>query len=112
MALKDILEQFDQQEQDGISENIWNLLNIPDARKVGVSHDRIDAVSDVLRDYISYWREYPDMFIDFLQTGDHGKIPETGLKFFFYQRCFLRIAMRYRYVYAVFPRASMAPSEK
>ena len=105
MALKDILEQFDQQEQDGISENIWNLLNIPDARKVGVSHDRIDAVSDVLRNYISYWREYPDMFIDFLQTGDNGKIPETGLKFFFYQRCFLRIAMRYRYVYAVFPRA-------
>lgn len=45
------------------------------------------------------------MFIDFLQTGEDGQIPETGLRFYFYQRCFLRIAMRYRYVYAVFPRA-------
>ena len=45
------------------------------------------------------------MFIDFLQTGIDGEIPETGLHFYFYQRVFLRIAMRYRYVYAVFPRA-------
>ena len=58
-----------------------------------------------MRQYISYWRSYPDMFIDFLQTGINGTIPETGLKFFFYQRVFLRAAMRYRYVYAVFPRA-------
>ena len=105
MALKDILEQFDKQEIEGVSQNIWDLLNIPEARKVGVSHDRINNIIDVMRDYIAYWREYPDMFIDFLQTGDNGTIPETGLRFFFYQRCFLRIAMRYRYVYAVFPRA-------
>ena len=45
------------------------------------------------------------MFVDFLQTGDDGEIPETGLKFYFYQRVFMRVAMRYRYVYAVFPRA-------
>ena len=65
-----------------------------------------------MRNYIAYWREYPDMFIDFLQTGFDGKIPETGLRFYFYQRVFLRVAMRYRYVYAVFPRASMAPGGK
>jgi len=34
-----------------------------------------------------------------------GQIPDNGLKFFFYQRVFLRAAMRYRYVYMVFPRA-------
>jgi len=45
------------------------------------------------------------MFIDFLQTGQNGEIPENGLRFFFYQRVFLRVCMRYKYVYAVFPRA-------
>lgn len=45
------------------------------------------------------------MFIDFLQTGVDGKIPDDGLHFYFYQRVFLRVAMRYKYVYMVFPRA-------
>ena len=45
------------------------------------------------------------MFIDFLQTGVEGKIPDDGLHFYFYQRVFLRVAMRYKYVYMVFPRA-------
>ena len=44
------------------------------------------------------------MFIDFLQTGVDGEIPKEGLRFYFYQRVFLRIALRYRQVYAVFPR--------
>ena len=105
MALADILAEFDREEIEGVSQNIWDLLNIPEARKVGVSHERIDNIIPTMRDYIAYWREYPDMFIDFLQTGVNGKIPETGLRFYFYQRVFLRVAMRYRYVYAVFPRA-------
>ena len=70
-----------------------------------MSHERVEKSIDALRNYVSYWREYPDMFIDFLQTGEDGTIPETGLKFYFYQRVFIRIAMRFRYVYAVFPRA-------
>lgn len=45
------------------------------------------------------------MFVDFLQTGRDGQIPENGLRFYFYQRVFLRAAMRYKYVYMVFPRA-------
>lgn len=45
------------------------------------------------------------MFIDFLQTGVDGKISDDGLHFYFYQRVFLRVAMRYKYVYMVFPRA-------
>jgi hypothetical protein len=34
------------------------------------------------------------MFIDFLQTGENGEIPENGLKFYFYQRVFLRACLR------------------
>ncbi len=74
-------------------------------RKIGISEERIEAVKPVVRQYIAFWREYPDMFIDFLQTGKDGTIPDNGLKFFFYQRVFLRAAMRYKYVYMVFPRA-------
>lgn len=74
-------------------------------KKIGVSEERLDAIKPYIRQYISYWREYPDMFIDFLQTGAEGTIPENGLRFYFYQRVFMRAAMRYKYVYAVFPRA-------
>lgn len=75
------------------------------SRKIGISEERISPLKPIIRQYVSYWREYPDMFIDFLQTGLDGDIPEDGLKFFFYQRVFLRAAMRYKYVYMVFPRA-------
>lgn len=73
-------------------------------RKIGISPERIEPLKPALRQYIAYWREYPDMFIDFLQTGENGQIPESGLHFYFYQRCFLRVCMRYKYVYMVFPR--------
>ena len=84
---------------------LQDLLNISSSRqKIGISPERVEAIKPVLRDYIAYWREYPDMFIDFLQTGVDGEIPKEGLRFYFYQRVFLRIALRYRQVYAVFPR--------
>ena len=84
---------------------LQDLLNISSNRqKIGISPERVEAIKPVLRQYIAYWREYPDMFIDFLQTGADGEIPKEGLRFFFYQRVFLRIALRYRQVYAVFPR--------
>lgn len=92
---------------------LQDLLRLSqDHKKIGLSEERIEAIKPHLRQYISYWREYPDMFVDFLQTGRDGTIPENGLKFFFYQRVFLRAAMRYKYVYMVFPRASMAPDGK
>ena len=85
---------------------LQDLLNLSSSRrKIGVSEERIEPLKPIIRQYISYWREYPDMFIDFLQTGLDGEIPENGLHFYFYQRVFLRAAMRYKYVYMVFPRA-------
>ena len=74
-------------------------------KKIGISEERIAAIKPVARQYLAYWREYPDMFVDFLQTGRDGEIPENGLRFYFYQRVFLRAAMRYKYVYMTFPRA-------
>ncbi len=84
---------------------LQDLLNLQTKRKkIGLSEERINAIKPQLRQYIAYWREYPDMFIDFLQDGgDISK--ERKLKFYFYQRVFLRAAMRYKYVYMVFPRA-------
>lgn len=84
---------------------LQDLINVSTGRsKIGLSPERIEVIKPVLRNYIAYWREYPDMFVDFLQTGRDGTIPKEGLKFFFYQRVFLRISVRYRQVYAVFPR--------
>jgi len=54
---------------------------------------------DGLRDLIAYFREYPDIFVDFIKGKD------STFNFLFYQRIFLRIVMRHRYVYATFPRA-------
>ena len=73
-------------------------------KKIGLSEERIDAIKPHLRMYIAYWREYPDMFVDFLQDGG-DETRERKLKFYFYQRVFLRAAMRYKYVYMTFPRA-------
>ncbi len=85
---------------------LQDLLDLSNSkkRKIGLSEERIEAIKPYLRDYIAYWREYPDMFIDFLQDGGDSS-REKKLKFYFYQRVFLRAAMRYKYVYMVFPRA-------
>lgn len=58
-----------------------------------------------LRNYIAFWREYPDLFVDFLVRGTRSEVREGEFQFYFYQRVFLRVVMRYQYVYAVFPRA-------
>lgn len=90
MALKDLLDLSQAQQQ----------------KKIGISEERLEAVIPTVRQYVAFWREYPDLFVDFMQTGgDPEKEKELTFRLFFYQRVFLRIAMRYKYVYAVFPRA-------
>ena len=87
------------------SKNLLRVLGSEhQGKKIGISPERLGPIKPILRKYIAYWREYPDMFVDFLQTGGNPEAKKT-LKFYFYQRVFLRIAMRYKYVYAVFPRA-------
>lgn len=83
--------------------DLMELAVAKDNKKIGLSEARIKEQIPVLRQYIAYWREYPDMFVDFLCGGDNAA-PDS-LKLFFYQRVFLRAAMRHRYTYATFPRA-------
>lgn len=81
---------------------LQDLLALSQSRdKIGLSEERVNAIIPVARQYISFWREYPDIFIDFLLKDRNPQ----NFKFFFYQRVFLRICMRHQYVYAVFPRA-------
>lgn len=54
---------------------------------------------DLFRQYASFYRSFPDAFLDDITPKD------SNFKLFFYQRVFLRVAMRYKYVYATFTRA-------
>ena len=85
MALQDLLEISNKKNQLG--------------QKQGLSKERVDAQLGNIRNLIAFYREYPDIFIDQI------KGPDCPFKFYFYQRIFLRIVMRHRYVYATFPRA-------
>ena len=84
---------------------LQDLLDLSAQRKkIGLSPERVEAVMPVIRKYVAFWREYPDLFVDFMVRGNRE--PKDGeFKFYFYQRVFLRSVMRYQYVYAVFPRA-------
>ena len=85
---------------------LQDLLDLSQQRKkVGLSEERVMAIVPAARDYISFWREYPDLFVDFLVRGQRTEAKDGEFKFYFYQRIFLRAAMRHQYLYAVFPRA-------
>lgn len=83
--------------------SLQNLLDLSSSRdtslKQGLSEERLKEQVPALRSLISFYREYPDYLIDFM------KGPDSTFKFYFYQRIFLRVVMRHRYVYATFPRA-------
>lgn len=49
--------------------------------------------------YGSFFTAYPDLFLDLVKPAD------SNFEFYFYQRIFLRAAMRYRKVYVCAPRA-------
>ena len=81
--------------------NLKELLQLSsdrDFKKQGLSEQRLTADIQELRKLISYFREYPDVFVDFIKGKD------STFNFLFYQRIFLRVVMRHRYVYATFPR--------
>ena len=64
-----------------------------------LTEQRVKAQMGPLRDLISFYREYPDIFIDQIKGQD------CTFTFLHYQRQFLRAVMRHRYVYATYPRA-------
>lgn len=85
-------------------QDLLTLSANKEQRKIDLTNERIEAIVPIARQYVSFWREYPDMFVDFMQTGWRDDV-ETAFHLYYYQRIFLRISMRYKYVYAVFPRA-------
>lgn len=80
--------------------DLMNLSSSMSTKKTGLSEERIKAQIPVIRQYIAFWREYPDIFVEFLC----GSNPEN-FHLYFYQRLFLRAVIRHRYAYATFPRA-------
>lgn len=82
------------------SDNLLSVLNLEKTtQKIGLSEERIIDVLPIVKQFVSFWREYPDLFIDFLLPK------KSKFNLFFYQRLFLRAAMRHKYCYATFPRA-------
>lgn len=66
--------------------------------RAGISKERIEAVMDNIRTLISFFRAYPDYLLDILRD------PNSNFNMTPYQRILLRIMMRYRNIYATFPR--------
>lgn len=82
--------------------NLQDLLNLSSEKgykKRELSEERLKKNLPELRRLIAFFREYPDLFVDFIKGQN------STFEFLFYQRIYLRIAMRHRYVYATFPRA-------
>ena len=78
---------------------LQDLLDLSNKRqKIGLSEERVKAMIPIARKYIAFWRDYPDIFIDFMAQG-------TTFELFYYQRVFLRGVIRHKYFYGVFPRA-------
>lgn len=59
-----------------------------------------DHIND-LRRLVSFWRVYPDKFVDYLCSLN----PNNTFRFYFYQRVYLRACARYKYIFATYPRA-------
>ncbi|WP_336761580.1 DNA-packaging protein [Paenibacillus sp. USHLN196] len=59
-----------------------------------------EDMKDKWREYCSYFRSYPDHFLDFISP------PDSKIKLYFYQRIYLRIMLRYRKVYLTATRGT------
>jgi hypothetical protein len=48
---------------------LQDLLSLSAAKsrqKIGLSEERVAAIMPIVRQYVAFWREYPDLFVDFL----------------------------------------------
>lgn len=95
-ALKKALEIEEYQKSDQL---LYALDIEKSSQKIGLSEERVRDILPEFTKYASFWREYPDLFIDMMLP------PDSKFKLFFYQRMFLRAVIRHKYCYATFPRA-------
>ena len=55
-------------------------------QKVEITEDRIKARIKEIRDYVAFWREYPDIFVEFLDEyhavihSDYDKFKRKSIK--------------------------------
>jgi len=59
-----------------------------------------ESVKDKWRELCSYFRWYPDKFLDFISS------PDSKIQLYYYQRVYLRIMMRYRKVFLTATRGT------
>lgn len=72
-----------------------------EAREVNKNQVKdFQALKPKWRELCSYFREYPDRFIDFIQPED------ARIKLYFYQRVYLRIIFRFRKVFITATRGT------
>lgn len=81
-------------------QNLLKTTQRPIQKKIEIDKNKIRNNLEYYQRIISYWRKYPDKFIDYLCSLN----PDNTFKFYFFQRMYLRIVMRYKTVYAVFSR--------
>lgn len=81
--------------------DLLNIQNKKEAEEAKTRLELIEANKETIRMYISFWRMYPDIFLEFLCKNEN---PEN-FSLYPYQRVFLRAAMRHKYLYATYPRA-------
>lgn len=92
------------------------LLDLDDKHSLqqeDISEERLQKCLQKLKKQISFYRAYPDIFVDDL-TGfsewskkseeEKQKNPWKGFQFFYFQRITLRVLMRHRKTYIVFSR--------
>jgi hypothetical protein len=79
-------------------QKILDFSSSKNLKKTEMTEERIRECMPELRKAIAFYREYPDIFVDDIKGED------CPFKFYYYQRIFLRVAMRHRKVYATFPR--------
>lgn len=94
--------------------SLQSLLDLSSSQnqiKQGLSEERLQAQIQPLRKLVAFYREYPDYLVDDMlhngeyDLGEDNPYNPHNFHFYFYQRIFLRVVMRHRYVYATFPRA-------
>lgn len=74
--------------------NLFNAPHLIDNSRINENKIAdFESLKPKWKELCSYWREYPDHFIDFISP------PDCKIQLYFYQRIYLRIMMRYKKVF-------------
>ena len=52
-------------------------------KKIGISEERVNSILPIVGQYAAFWREYPDLFVDFLVRGRGGEERKDSSNFIF-----------------------------